>query len=240
MYDKLIEYFNNSFNLNVDCFKPMRLGKIGLNQRISFGLSSVISPDVNDADSKIEHTVYLLSSHLRNSMIKIILGDILQNGEKNYLDLTSRLLDTQISSRKIIQEIGRLGSNFVISNSRLSSDFMDSSSFSVDPICLGNKMNNRIYKSGILHNRNKIDLYIDSDMGWNNNYVLLFDDVYVDINNFYYKMDTVLQKFEVGYNLGFEIINPKVLYIFDDEHKDNYSLYKQDCRDIKISKILGE
>ena len=250
MYDKIVDAFDSSFSLNldVDCFRPAKLGRVGEKKRASIGLIPSISIlGISEAE-QIKNTLSLLNSQLQNEIVKSILKYIMSYGEVSYLDFTStygkktyisRLDERNTITRKVVVEIDRLGSSHIVTNSRQASDFMDCSAFSIDSVYSTNSF---MYKVGSLRNFNKVDLYIDPLMRWTDNFILLFDEVHVDISNASAQLNnlnTFNPRLDIECGLSYEVINPRVLYIFDDDHKENYGLYKQISRDIKINQILG-
>jgi hypothetical protein len=251
IYDKIVDKINkNPFKLYVGFFKPMKLGKLGDRQRISLGLT----PDIPGLaeDIHINNFISLVDSQFNDSISKFILKDILNNSEKEYLDFSTPLPKTRLVgspitikklnssdiTRMIVSEVDRFGCNNLVTNTRLGSNLQDSSDFIVS-----NSLQSGVMISKVGSLDRKVDVYIDPIMKWEDNYIFLFDDIYVDISNFSAQIindTTLFPRLEVSYDLSFEIFNPKVLYVFEDEYMDNYTAYKQINRDRKINKILGE
>jgi len=240
IYDKIVDKINkNPFKLYVGFFKPMKLGKLGDRQRISLGLTPDI-PGIDESDH-ISNFISLVDSQFNDSISKIILKYLLNNSDKEYLDFTSSKMSSEVSfevKRKIIYDVHKFGFKNLITGSRLGSNLQDSSDFLVS-----NSLQRGIMLTNIGSLSGKAQFYVDPVMKWEDNFILLFDDIYVDINNFSAQIVndmTLFPRIEVSFNLAFDVVSPKVLYIFEDNYMNGYSDYKQINRDRKINKILEE
>ena len=251
MYDRLIDYFTiNSFNVKLkqlECFNLVNLGKVGQNQRFSIGLT--IAPPGISEDQYIKIFSDNVLSQLSQNISKDILRYIVQNGEVHYVDLAffnKKYINSHDEKtslvRNIVVEISSIGSVNIVSNARLVSEIQDSYSFNFNH---KNVLTSAatIYNVGRLHAGKIIEVYVDPIMNWNDNFIMLFDSINLDISNFTLQVvddSTFNPRLEVSYGLSFDVVNPKVLYVFDNDHRENYEKCKPVIRDRKIDQILGK
>lgn len=255
--DKLLDHLNNvKYEIDVDCFKKCNLPHIQPEIcKLSVSLpiaSETFFKSENEYHSKFESMVL---SEMSQSIVKKILQSIFNNGKKSFIDLTNRFgtAATQFEnaasrSRKIIAKIHYdLPQKYLITGGRLASDYiMDSSAFVNLPF--SNKINNNgglIYPSGSIHLQTKRDVWIDPFMRWDDNHILCFDEVRLDISNFSFSLKNSATTFApqvlVSLDLRFEVINAEAFFIYEDDYKKNWdiqSIVKQEDRDKKIDYIL--
>lgn len=179
----------------------------------------------------------------RQSVSKSILKHVFTFGRKSFIDLGSRfgqsatLYQNQSSkSRKITSDLISKKRKHAIGNSRISSEYiMDSPVFYNLP---SSHHVSSVYQIGKLAG---IDFWIDHICKWTDNFILLFDDVRVDISNFNFNINhttSIIPRLIVSLDLKFDVINPEALFIFEDDYMDHWSEYKQEDRDKKIDYIL--
>lgn len=254
--NKLPDYLKNlKYEINVDCFTKTNLPHIQP-EILQLAVSVPISNPFGN-ESELEYHgkfVSMIMSDLSQSVVKTILKYIFNSGKKSFIDLTNRFGNpaTQFEnaasrSRKIIAKIHYdLPQKYLITGGRLASDYiMDSSAFVNLPFS-NNITNNGglIYPSGSIHLQTKRDVWIDPFMRWDDNHILCFDEVRLDISNFSFSLKneaTFRPQVLVSLDLRFEVINAEAFFIYEDDYKKNWdiqSIVKQEDRDKKIDYIL--
>lgn len=245
--DKIIDHLRNvKFNLDIDCFTKDFLPYIQP-EVLQFSVNGPMnSTFIMDEDKYQNLYTSMIFESFRQSVSKYILKHMFTFGKKSFVDFTSRfgqsatLYQNQSSkSRKIISDLISKKRKHAIGNSRISSEYiMDSPGFynlpSI-PITHGSS----VYQIGKLAG---IDFWIDPICKWTDNFILLFDDVRVDISNFNFNIaqttSSIIPRLIVSLDLKFDVINPEVIFVFEDDYRNNWSEYKQEDRDKKIDYIL--
>ena len=253
--DKLLDNLKSiKYEIDVDCFKKCNLPHIQP-EICQLSVSLPIAPETFYKSESEYHDKFIsmVLSEMSQSVVKKILQSIFDNGKKSFIDLTNRLTSsTQFENaatraRKTIAKIHYdLPQKYLITNGRICSDyFMDSSAFA--PLPISNKITNSsglIYPSGSILLQTKRDVWIDPFLRWDDNHILCFDEVRLDISNFSFSIRneaTFSPKVLIKLDLRFEVINPEVFFIYEDDYKKNWdiqSIVKQENRDKKIDYIL--
>jgi len=254
--DKLLDNLKNiNYEIDVDCFKKCNLPHIQP-EICQLSVNVPMSHPFGDESVDLYHDKFIsmVLSEMSQSVVKKILQSIFDNGKKSFIDLTNRFgsAATQFEnvssrSRKTIVKIHYdLPQKYLITNGRICSDyFMDSSAFV--PLPFSNKITSSdglIYPYGSIHLQTKRDIWIDPFLRWDDNYILCFDEVFLDISNFSFSIRneaTFAPKVLFSLDLRFEVINPEVFFIYEDDYKKNWdiqSIVKQENRDKKIDYIL--
>jgi hypothetical protein len=253
--DKLLDNLKSiKYEIDVDCFKKCNLPHIQP-EICQLSVSLPIAPETFYKSESEYHDKFIsmILSEMSQSIVKKILQSIFDNGKKSFIDLTNRLTSsTQFENaatraRKTIAKIHYdLPQKYLITNGRICSDyFMDSSAFL--PLPVSNKITNSsglIYPSGSILLQTKRDVWIDPFLRWDDNHILCFDEVRLDISNFSFSIRneaTFSPKVLITLDLRFEVINPEVFFIYEDDYKKNWdiqSIVKQENRDKKIDYII--
>jgi len=253
--DKLLDNLKNiNYEIDVDCFKKCNLPHIQP-EICQLSVNVPMSHPFGDESVDLYHDKFIsmVLSEMSQSVVKKILQSIFDNGKKSFIDLTNRLTSsTQFENaatraRKTIAKIHYdLPQKYLITNGRICSDyFMDFSAFV--PLPISNKITNSsglIYPSGSILLQTKRDVWIDPFMRWDDNFILCFDEVILDISNFSFSIRneaTFSPKVLITLDLRFEVINPEVFFIYEDDYRKNWdiqSIVKQENRDKKIDYIL--
>jgi hypothetical protein len=254
--DKLLDHLKNvKYEINVDCFEKVNLPHIQP-EILQLSVSVPMSHPFGNESEDLYHDKFttMIISEISQSVVKKILQSIFNNGKKSFIDLTNRFGNsaTQFEnaatrSRKIVAKIHYdLPQKYLITNGRICSDyFMDSSAFV--PLPISNKITNSgglIYPSGSIHLQTKRDIWIDPFMRWDDNHILCFDEVRLDISNFSFSLKnsaTFAPQVLFSLDLRFEVINAEAFFIYEDDYKKNWdiqSIVKQEDRDKKIDYIL--
>lgn len=254
--DKLLDYLKSlKYDIDIDCFTKTNLPHIQP-ETLKLSVSVPMShPFGNESEEEYHGKfVSMIMSDLSQSVVKTILKYIFNSGKKSFIDLINRfgIPATQFESassrtRKIIAKIyNDIPQKYLVTNGRISSDyFMDSSAFINLPFT--NKVSSGlIYPIGNIQLGTKREVWLDPSMRWDENYVLCFDSVKIDVSNFSFStknFSTFAPQVLISLDLRFEVINPEVFFIFEDNFMKNWniqSIVKQEDRDKKIDYILDE
>jgi hypothetical protein len=252
---KILDYFNsNPFKLNIECFTNCNLQHLRPELlKISVPISQ--NPFVSE-DKFILDFSSMLVSNFSQEVSKKVVNHIFSSEKKTFIDLTNRFGDTghqfqnqSSKSRKIISKIlYDIPQKYLVTCGRISSDyFMDSSAFINFPF--DGKVSNYgglMYPIGSIQLGSKREVWIDPFMRWDDNFIICFDEIRVDVSNFHssiFNESTFSPKLQTMLDFRFEVINPEVFFIFEDDYMKNWdiqSIVKQENRDKKIDYILNE
>jgi hypothetical protein len=244
---ELEEFFKSAFkSVNIDLpFKRVE-SHISNYQKYSLSVNlplSVIEFEEMYFDKVKENIVNEINQYI----LKVIIGDIKSNGSVNFIDVSNIIDNTNYSamanmSRKIVTEIKMLNLPNVVTNGRISSDYiMDSPAFNTYPIKPSLDKFNTFTKHGNLFG--SIDVYLDSYMKWNDDFILSYDDVYYDISDIKINIRqeaTFSPVLKVEFMIYHNIINPKVTYIVENLTSNTYSKYKAELRNQRIDNLLDD
>ena len=242
---ELEEFFNNAFK-KIDIDLPFKRLESNISNYQKYSLSVNLSPSIMQSEEVYynllrENIVGEVSQYI----LKVVIGDIKSNGSVNFIDVLNITNDTDYStmatmSRKIVSEIKMLNLTNVITNGRISSDYiMDSSVFNFVPI--KNQKMNAFTKQGNLFG--SVDVYIDPYMKWTDDFILSYDDVCYDISDIKINIRqeaTFSPVLKVEFMIYHNIINPKVTYIVENLTSTTYSKYKAELRNQRIDNLLDD
>jgi hypothetical protein len=245
--DKIVDYFNQyPFEILVKCFKKSKLPNSKV-ERMSLSLSLTQNP-FSTEEEFIAKFASMVVSNFNDEISKKVFKYIFDFGKKSYVDLrnqfgaSSALYQTQMTkSRKILSEIYHKNWNHVITNGRISSEYiMDSSAFQNLPLSNSvNSSNGLSYPIGKLMN---MEIWIDPYMRWDDNYMISFGDVLTEVSNFRAQIingPTFAPQLLIDFDFRFEVVEPEIFFVFEDEYMKNWSNLKQEHRDKKIDYILN-
>lgn len=251
--DKILDYFNsNPFKLNIECFTNYNLQHLRP-ELLKLSVSISQNPFVSEDEFILDFSSIVISNFSQEVGKKVV-NHIFSSGKKTFIDLTNRFGTTghqfqnqSSKSRKIISDLITRQQKYVISNSRISSEIMDSRAF----VNLTNAgiISSGAYSCGLIYKIGKLmekDFWIDPFMRWDDNFILLFDEIRVDVSNFnsfVVNEANFSPKLQTMLDFRFEVINPEVFFIFEDDYMKNWniqSIVKQENRDKKIDYILNE
>jgi len=197
----------------------------------------------NGVDDKIKSLI--VEENVQSILRKVISG-IRNEGDVYFIDfrgnynqkLTS--FDNEFDqTRKIITKIIEMSdtTTSLITNGRISSNLQDHSSFnSVASTANGATA----YKIGKLSGR---DLWVDPFMRWDDDFILLVDKVNLeifDIKESIVNGPTFAPRVNFDLKLKFDLLNPKCLFVFNDEFQKSASELISKQRNEKIDYILDE
>ena len=181
---ELEEFFNNAFK-KIDIDLPFKRLESNISNYQKYSLSVNLPPSIQSDEMYYNLLREKIVGEINQYILKVVIGDIKSNGSVNFIDVLNITNDTDYStmatmSRKIVSEIKMLNLTNVITNGRISSDYiMDSSVFNFVPI--KNQKMNAFTKQGNLFG--SVDVYIDQYMKWTDDFILSYDDVYYDISD---------------------------------------------------------
>jgi len=251
--DKLLDYLQNvKYEINVDCFTKTNLPYTHPETLQLSGCVPMSHHFGNESEEEYGKFVSMIMSDLSQSVVKTILKYIFNSGKKSFIDLTNRFGKpaTQFENaasrnRKTIVKICYdIPQKYLVTGGRITSDyFMDSSAFVNLPF--NSKVSGGlIYPIGNIQLGTKREVWVDPFMRWDDNYVLCFDSVKIDVSNFSFStknLSTFSPQVSISLDLRFEVVNPEVFFIYEDGYMKNWniqSIIKQEDRDKKIDYIL--
>ena len=242
---ELEEFFNKSFK-KIDIDLPFKRLESDISNYQKYSLSVNLSLSVID-NEEIYYNLLRenIVGEINQYILKVVIGDIKSNGGVNFIDLSNIIDNTNYStmatmSRKIVSEIKMLNLPNVITNGRISSDYiMDSAAFNLAPIKI--QKLNAFTKQGNLFG--SVDVYIDPYMEWTDDFILSYDDVYYDISDIKINIRqeaTFSPVLQVEFMIYHNIINPKLTYIVENLTSTTYSKYKAEIRNQRIDNLLDD
>lgn len=250
--DKFTSYLKEiQYNIDVDCFTKYSLPHIKPNTlRVSMNLPTNDPFFDGDDERYYGKLSSIVNSELTRSIIKFIIKDIFDSERKSLIDLINRFGETgdkyqisSIKSSRILEKIKcDISQKYLLTNSRISSEyFMNLSSFVNFPLTNKVVSSGSIYTVGCINLKNKREIWVDPYMKWDDNYILCFDDVNIDVGNYSFSVmnsDKVSPKFEVSLDLRYELVNTEVFFIFENDFMKNINEYKKINRDNNINILL--
>ena len=246
---ELEEFFNKSFK-KIDIDLPFKRLESDISNYQKYSLSVNLSLSVID-NEEIYYNLLRekIVGEINQYILKVVIGDIKSNGCVNFIDLSNIIDNTNYStmatmSRKIVSEIKMLNLPNVITNGRISSDYiMDSAAFNLAPIKI--QKLNAFTKQGNLFG--SVDVYIDPYMEWTDDFILSYDDVYYDISDIKINIRQENRQWapfspvlKVEFMIYHNIINPKLTYIVENLTSTTYSKYKAELRNQRIDNLLDD
>ena len=261
---ELEEFFKNAFKkINIDL--PFKRLESHISNYQKYSLSVNLSPSVMESEEmyfdKVKENIV---NEINQYILKVIIGDIKSNGIVDFIDVSNIIDNTNYSamvtkSIKIVSEIKMLNLPNVITNGRISSDYiMDSTAFNTYPIRPSlDKFNKivscfyfptrycKIFQPFTKHGNlfGNIDVYLDSYMKWTDDFILSYDDVYYDISDIKINIRqeaTFSPVLKVEFMIYHNIINPKVTYIIENLTSTTCLKYKAELRNKRIDNLLDD
>ena len=241
---ELEEFFNNAFK-KIDIDLPFKRLESDISNYQKYSLSVNLPPSIQSDEMYYNLLREKIVGEINQYILKVVIGDIKSNGSVNFINVLNITNDTDYStmatmSRKIVSEIKMLNLTNVITNGRISSDYiMDSSVFNFVPI--KNQKMDAFTKQGNLFG--SVDVYIDPYMKWTDDFILSYDDVYYDISDIKINIRqeaTFSPVLQVEFMIYHNIINPKLTYIVENLTSTTYSKYKAELRNQRIDNLLDD
>jgi hypothetical protein len=241
---KLEEFFNNAFK-KIDIDLPFKRLESDISNYQKYSLSVNLPPSIQSDVMYYNLLREKIVGEINQYILKVVIGDIKHNGYVNFIDILNITNSTDYStmatmSRKIVSEIKMLNLPNVITNGRISSDYiMDSAAFNLAPIKI--QKLNAFTKQGNLFG--SVDVYIDPYMKWDDDFILSYDDVYYDISDIKINIRqeaTFSPVLKVEFMIYHNVINPKLTYIVENLTSTTYSKYKAELRNQRIDNLLDD
>lgn len=233
----LVDYFNqNPIELDIECFKQSNLSHLE-SESMELNINIPSNPFTSQKEFIKKFTPHIESEFMREICKKII-HQLFNSKRKSSLDLT---VPTQLTqTKRIIDDLKLKKQNHFICNSRIASSIMNSSDFMLSAFSNQIAPNlSMLSKYGFLDGK---ELWIDPMMKWEDNYILLFEEIKVDISNYEYSIKNFYfsKKISISFDFGFQILDSELFFIFENEFQKNWYEYKQEDRNNKINSILNE
>jgi hypothetical protein len=244
-------YFNTAFkNVKFEGLENFNLSTFDLYEKSSIQIS--LPPSVSENEEFYLNSLFeairnqisldaqkriLESIHKTPSMYFI---DIMSSQEKSKSNLLTDY-DTHFSLvRGLTSQVLRLNVRNIVSNGKILSEYIvDSPAFSQEPLSNKLSTSNTFIKYGKLSN---INIYMDSFMKWNDDFILSYDDIYYHIKDL--SLDITSDSrfaplLNVSFNFAFRVDNPGKIWVVNDINSSGYVHYKSTLRDQKIDNLLN-
>jgi hypothetical protein len=213
-----------------------------------------LPPSVSDnEDLYLGETFNMLRQQISMEVQKKILNYINKSDNQFFIDLID-VLNPDISKmplysdshgnlmRRFTFELMKISPKNIISNGRIISDYItDSPAFVYEyhTTGLSTNINNTFTRSGKISN---INVYLDSFMKYTDDFILTYDDISYDINNF--KLEITRDSrfapiLQVSSNFAFKVNNPGLIWVIENTNSRGFNQYKSTLRDKKIDNLLN-
>ena len=127
---ELEEFFNNAFK-KIDIDLPFKRLESDISNYQKYSLSVNLSPSIIMDNEEMYYNLLRekIVGEINQYILKFVTGDIKSNGGVNFIDVLNITNDTDYTtmatiSRKIVSEIRNLNLSNVITNGRISSDYI--------------------------------------------------------------------------------------------------------------------
>jgi hypothetical protein len=189
---------------------------------------------VTNDSNYIEEFVIQIKHEVYRTLYKFIFKEMKYNNK--FLDLRNLKFPERINKTSLF--LSQFKYKNILSNSRISTELQDSSSFHFSKM-KANPVND-IYEIGkYLH----FEAYCDPYLRYSDEEIYLFDDIRFNINNFQYDVISELTftpRLKITYDFYFEIGDNEIIYVVDDEFQKSLPILISQMRDEKIDQLLGE
>ena len=208
-----------------------------INKNIPLSQSMQVSVDLDrrmDFDY-IPHIIDVVNQNFSIELNKLILKDFFKQSQPILIDRRDSSMNTNELSDSVLKEFVHIcqgkgrsitSAKVVIELLETSSqyEFYNNTSLSSSLRCVG-----RVYD---------IDIFVDSYLPWSDNFIMHFRslDYNIELDHVTLGEDNVLS---VGVKYGYQIDDPKMIYIFTDELNDNLDVLIRHQRREKIKKLLN-
>jgi hypothetical protein len=232
----IIDFFNNNYNDFIEVQPWMNENKLLSNfelNRLSIPVTTIeMKNDYNISYKDIENIlVTTIKNEISSNFIKKINKGILNTNNFDYIDLRKGDID------ELVNLILSSGYKNLITNANISSELKNSPLFNL--IYQKNSKNSRI---NIVGNLGGItDIYYDPYISYNDDRILLFNQIEFNINNMvaYENNSTFAPRVNIEYNFDYKVGDSKLIFIIRDENSETYRKYIKLQRDYKIDNILN-
>jgi hypothetical protein len=217
-------------------FSPSQL--LGESQKLKTQLYSFLIYEKPESSPELK---FLILDEISSTIIKHSYSKLYECGTKHYVDL--RGIGIGEKNRNLVKTIIGIGSNYVVPNTRISSDIGDVSNFI---ICDPSSDRNSIfaYSQGFLLDVDKkIQVFSNASDTCGSNIIRMVDDIKFDILDIKFEkvdLGTPRPKLNISIDIIIQPVNPKILRVFEDDHVDGFSDWVLEKRNKKIDRIYGE
>ena len=236
-------------NLNTSAFTRSKVSDIIVDgheiytEKESYRISiNLISQ--NHTEEYFDQITRMVRDELIQSLIKNSSLLILKQSNADCLDFTGNLYPTtyavsEENTRKVIQKISH---SKIITNGRICSDIVDLALLT--PSLRQNVSGfNFITEIGSI---NDSTIYVDSSMRYDSCYILMYKECLIDWNilDVSVEYNTISPVLHVNYRSEISVMDPNILYVFDDNNKKGREEYmlkqKQQEKETNINNLLNE
>lgn len=171
------------------------------------------------------------------SLFKKITSELIKTKNVDYIQIDEINLDYNFPP-ELINKVAQTGFSTMIVNSKLGASIQDSVGYS--PHLNSNVINTNglMCKIGSFFGK---EVYVDPFMRYNDNRIILFDDIIMNFDNFSsYENNEATFATRTIIEFGYQMIpsNSMLLYVVSDKNDPNYGEYLRVTRDEKIDKII--
>jgi hypothetical protein len=222
-----LEFFNNSY------LPHLRSQSLRYRTELEFYQKDIESQ---------QRLVKVVTRNFNEQISKIIFDHIIDIGHKTYIDFRNSPVaqSPYTIAQSIIRELEIKPQKNILSNNRIASELDLNYGFTKNLI-----LNTIPYKVGGFIGK---DFWIDPFLKWDSNFIILFDEIRVDICNQKCYLNNNSPNFGSGIDFcvdfKFEVLNPEIFYIFDNTHDVNWKelqpIFLQNSREAKLNQILDE
>ena len=172
------------------------------------------------------------------SLFKKITSELTKTKNVDYIHIDEINLDYNFPP-ELINKVAQTGFSNMIVNGKLGASIQDSVGYS--PHLNSNVINTNglMYKIGSFFGK---EVYVDPFMRYNDNRIILFDDIIMNFDNFSsYENNEATFTPRTIIEFGYQMIpsNSLLLYVVSDKNDPNYAEYLRTTRDEKIDKIVN-
>jgi len=186
----------------------------------------------------------IMKEHISNDIIQSIgrkcVKELMDNSITDFLDLSKYNNDVELvkpATDELIDYIINSGYKKCILSSMLASVIQDDARFHFKTTVLNSGAD--IYSIGFL---STIELFIDPYMRFNDNIVLLINDLRLNINYIDSEIKneaTFTPRIVIDFDM-FSSYDSKICYVIDKMYSNNYNKYLTELRDKKIDTLLND
>lgn len=226
LYESIKKYDFIKLNSSLRNFTKIQVSHSSSNLGGAFGIDMV---------NKVQS---MQISECIQGLFKNISSELIKTKNIDYIQISEINLDYNFPP-ELINKVAQTGFSTIIVNSKLGASIQDSVGYSphLNPNVINT--NGVMYKIGSFFGK---EVYVDSYMRYNDNRIILFDDIIMNFDNFssYETNESTFATRNV-IEFGYQMITSSsmLLYVISDKNDPNYGEYLRITRDEKIDKIVG-
>jgi hypothetical protein len=239
-------YFNN---VEFESLKYFKKTKVEDSNYIKGNVSINLPNNVSSYPEQdyLKQVSGVIKNEIQQHVQGVIFSEIKKGTNVNFINIIdnsnslTNYESIQNMSRRLVQQLSMMSVKNIISNGKILSEYIsDSTAYNCEKI--GKVLQSSTFsKHGSLLGR--INVFMDSFMKYNEEFVLTFDDVYFDIKEITPYISTSVPgnaQLKVEFKYFTNILNPSIIYIVDSENSTNYHRFKSERRDEIINKLLDD